>query len=214
KRRALRLLQDEVLQVREAGVVAQQEGQQFLGCVSAQRRQTELRVIGLTAPLMPILGSVVHQQQQAGRGYTLTQGIEKPLGLAVNPVQVFKDQDHQLVEALPQEEFLDGRERPLPPDLRLRVHLLQGGGRIVQAEQGEEVGQGLFEATVQHEHLAADFLPSRALVVLRLNLKIALEQVEQGQIWGCLAVGHGQGVEHQAATGGSELELVEQARFA
>ncbi len=54
-----------------------------------------------------------------------------PLGLAVDPVQVFKDQDQGLVQALAQEEFLERLERP--PSADLRVHLGQRRSRIFDA---------------------------------------------------------------------------------
>ena len=71
---------------------------------------------------MAILGPIVDQEQQLGTGHTLTQDIEKSLRLAVDPVQVFKDEDQRLVETLPQEELLERLKRPPPPNLR--VHLL------------------------------------------------------------------------------------------
>ena len=71
---------------------------------------------------MAILGAVVGQQQKLGAGHTLTQHVEKALRLAINPVQVFKDQNQRLVETLAQEQLLERLERPSAPNLR--VHLL------------------------------------------------------------------------------------------
>ena len=56
---------------------------------------------------MPIFRAVVDQQQDVSTSHALTQYIQKPLRLTVDPVQVFKDQDQGLVETLTQEEFLD-----------------------------------------------------------------------------------------------------------
>ena len=60
--------------------------------------------------------------------------VEKPLRLAIDPVQVFKDQDQRLVETLAQEQLLERLKRPPPPNLR--VHLLQRRGLFFNAQQG------------------------------------------------------------------------------
>src|SRR5205823_6124005 len=109
--------------------------------------QSQLRVIGLLAPLGAILRTVVGQQQNAGTGDTLTQGIEEALGLSVDPVQVFKDEDKGLVETLAEEELLECLKGPSSPNLR--VHLLEAGRRIFDAQQGKEIGQGVFEAAIK-----------------------------------------------------------------
>ena len=100
-------------------------------------------------------------------GHTLTQHVEKPLRLTVDPVQVFKDQDQRLVETLAQEQLLERLKRPPPPNLR--VHLLQRRGLLFDAEQGKEIGQGVFQAAVERQHFAVDLLPPRAFVILRLE---------------------------------------------
>ena len=71
---------------------------------------------------MAILGTVVGQQQQLGAGHTLTEYIQETLRLPIDPVQIFKDQDHRLVETLAQKQPLERLKRPPSPDLR--VHLL------------------------------------------------------------------------------------------
>ena len=70
------------------------------------------------------------QEQKLGTGHTLTQGVEKPLGLTVDPVQIFKDEDQGLVETLSQEELLERLKRPSTANLR--VHLLQTRGSVLQ----------------------------------------------------------------------------------
>src|SRR4030095_3577499 len=95
ERRPLGLLQNERLETLQPYVVAQQTGEQFLGLGFAQGRKTELGVIGLTPPLVAVFGPIVHQQQDLCRGDTLTQHVEKALGLAVDPVQVLKDEDER-----------------------------------------------------------------------------------------------------------------------
>src|SRR5262249_13005259 len=100
----------------------------------------------LLPPLLPILGAIVGQQENAGTGDTLNQGIEEALGLSVDPVQVLKDKDQRLIEALPEEKLFEGLKGPPPPNLR--VHLLEAGHRLFEAQQGKKIGQGVFEAAI------------------------------------------------------------------
>jgi hypothetical protein len=48
-----------------------------------------------------ILGTVVHQEQQARGPEVLHQAVEQGLGLAVDPVQVLEDHQQRLHLALP-----------------------------------------------------------------------------------------------------------------
>ena len=61
ERRTVRAFQNEGFQGLQAFVVAHEKGQQLARFFLAQGRQTQLRVIGLAAPLMAILGTVVHE---------------------------------------------------------------------------------------------------------------------------------------------------------
>ena len=78
-----------------------------------QRVEPELGVVGLAAPAVLVLGTVVDQQQQAGRGQALHQAVEQGLRLGVDPVQVFKHQEQRLHLAFAQQHALEGVERVL-----------------------------------------------------------------------------------------------------
>ena len=88
-------------------------------------------------------------------------------------MQVLEEEDERLIETLPQEELLERLKRPPPPNLW--VHLLEAGRRLFDAQQGKEIGQGVFETAIQDEHLAGDLLLALALVILGVELKVALE---------------------------------------
>src|SRR5215813_14559709 len=103
ERRAVGLLENEVLQRREARSVPQQNSEEGFGFGFAQSRQVKLGIVGLLSPLMAILRAVVDQQQNPRIGDTLTERIEKPLHLIIYPVQVFKDENEGPVETLAQE---------------------------------------------------------------------------------------------------------------
>ncbi len=91
---------------------------------------------------MLIFGAVIHQQQEPRRRHPLAQQVEPGLRLTVQPVQILHDQEHGLIETLSHKQPLHGLERALPADLR--VHLCQGRARVSDAQEGEEVGQGVF----------------------------------------------------------------------
>ena len=87
--------------------VAQQEGEKFVGFAFPKGREPQLGVVRLLSPLMAVFGPIVHQQQDLSRGDTLTQRVEELLRFAVNPMQVFKDQDQGLFPTLAQEQPLE-----------------------------------------------------------------------------------------------------------
>ena len=74
-----------------------------------------MRIVGLAPPAVLVLRAVVDQQQQTGRGHALDQAIKQGLGLRVDPVQVFKDQQQRLHLALAQQHTLERLQRALAP---------------------------------------------------------------------------------------------------
>src|SRR5215813_6423618 len=132
---------------RPYGRRAQQSIEKLLRLGSPRSAEPQLGVVRLLSPLLPILGAIVGQQQNAGTGHTLAQGIEEALGLRVDPVQVLKDEDKGLVKTLAQKELLESIKRSLPPNLR--IHLLEAHLRVFDAEQGKEIRQSVFQAAVQ-----------------------------------------------------------------
>ena len=118
---ALGARDQELFERREAGVVPQQRLKNGVGARRRQRIEPQLRVVGLAAPAVLILGPVVDQQQEPSRGQALHQGIEQGLGLRVDPVQVFEDQQQRLHLALAQQHALDGLEGALAALRRVEV---------------------------------------------------------------------------------------------
>src|SRR5215510_8847087 len=131
---------------------------------------------------MPILRAVINQQQQSGGGNTLTEQREKRLGLAVQPVQILKDEDQGLVETLADQQALERLKGAPPPHLGVFHQLRHRSMRIGHPEQRQQVGQDVFQTAVQREHLAQDLLAPAAVIILGGNLEVALEQLNQRQI--------------------------------
>ena len=113
----------------------EQRAEELFGALRRQGVQPELRVIRAAAPGVLIFRPVVHEQQQPGGRQTLDQPIEQRLGLGVDPVQVFEDDQQRLHLALPQQEPLH-RLQGAPAALRRIEGLpLRVLGRHVEQRQ-------------------------------------------------------------------------------
>ena len=187
--------------------------QQGLGACGRQRVEPELGVVGFIAPAMLVLGAVVDQQEQAGGGQALHQAIEERLGLRVNPVQVLEDQQEGLHLALPQEQTLEGVQGALAALRRIEALPLWILHRHLQ--EGQEGRQGRPEGRIQREQPPGELLAHAPPVVAVLELKVGLEQVDDRQIRGSLAIGGRVAFQQEPALSARRMgELVEEAGLA
>src|SRR5208337_3951779 len=90
----------------------EQRGQHLVGALATERIQAQLRVVGLAAPVMRILGTVVHQQQNPGVADRVGQQVQQRLRLLVDPMQVLEEDHQRLVERFTEDDPLDRVERP------------------------------------------------------------------------------------------------------
>ena len=162
---------------------------------------------------MLILGAVVDQQEQAGGGQALHQAIEERLGLGVDPVEVLEDQQEGLHLALPQEQAFEGVQGALAA-LR-RIEGLPCGILHRHLQEGQEGRQGRPEGRIQREQPPGELLAHAPPVVAVLELKVGLEQVDDRQIRGGLAIGGRAAFQQEPALGARRMgELVEEAGLA
>ena len=84
----------------QAGVIPQECSEEGVSTRWGQGVQPHLRVVGLAPPAVPVVRSVVDQQEQARRRQTLTQALQQRLGLGIQPVQILADQQQGLHLAL------------------------------------------------------------------------------------------------------------------
>src|SRR5438093_6018842 len=129
---------------------------------------------------MPVLRPVIDEQQDSRCGHTLTQKGEKFLGFTVQPLQILEDEFEGLIETLAYQQPLHRVKRAPASDLW--VHLLEGGSRVRNPQQKKEIGQGVFQATIEHEHFAANFLSPLALIIVHGDLKVILQQLNKREI--------------------------------
>ena len=185
---ALRARDQQPLERRQAGVLPQQGVEDGLGARRRQRIEPQLRIVGLAAPAVLVLGAVVDQQQQAGRWQALDEAVEQGLGLGIDPVQILEDQQQRLHLALAQQHALERLERALAALWGLE----RAEGAVVgqDVQQPEEGGDGLLQGLVQRQHLPGDLGADGARLIGVLDVDVALEQVHDREVRGGLAVGH------------------------
>ena len=185
-------LDEELLERREPGIVAEQRLQQFACALGGKRVEPHLTVRRLAAPAMLVLGTIVHEQQQARRAKAVDEAIEKRLGLAVDPVQVFEHDEEWLHLALAQQQALDGVERALAA--LGRGQALPGRVFDRRVEQCEERGQQWLERPVETQHSPHHLVAHLPVIVPVADLEVVLQQVDYGQVAAGLAVGNGRGL--------------------
>src|SRR6516164_6449262 len=108
--------------------------------------------MGAMAPFMPILGPVVNQQQDAGVGNRIGQQVEHGLRLRVDPMEILENDDERLLEALADENALEPLLGAPPPNLR--IHAGHGVVAVLESEQCKEIGDYVFQRTVELQQLA------------------------------------------------------------
>jgi hypothetical protein len=133
-----------------------------------------------------VLGTVAYEQQEARRSQALDEAVEQRLSLAVDPVEVLEDHEEGLLSGFPQQQPLHGVERALATCSR--VERLPRGVVRGHVEQGQQRRQRRLQGFVQGEQLAHHLLPDLAQVVPVLDLEVALEEVDHGQVACRLAV--------------------------
>ena len=185
---ALGARNQEPLEGRQAGIVAKQGLQELVGAGGRQRVEAQLRVVRLAAPAMLILGSVVDQQQEPGRGQALDQAVEQGLRFGVDPVQVFKHQQQRLHLTFAQQHALEGLEQALAT-----LRRVEAAKRTVVREhlqQGQERRDSVLKGLVQREDLPGHLGAYSARVIGLLDVRVALQQVDHGEVRRGLPIGH------------------------
>jgi hypothetical protein len=129
-------LDQELLQRREPGIVAEERIQHLSGALGRERVQPHLAVGRLAAPGVLVLGTVIHEQQHARPPEALDQAVEQRLRLTVDPVEILEDQEERLFLCFPEQEPLHGVERALAS--LARVERLPRGVVHGHVEQGHQ----------------------------------------------------------------------------
>ncbi|MNT75497.1 hypothetical protein D3C72_2143960 [compost metagenome] len=95
---------------------------------------------------MPVLGTIIDQQENAGAWHLSDQHIEEGLGLAIQPLQVLEHQHQRMVVAIAHQQICDGIKDASASDAR--VHRRQCRARFDDAQQVEQVRQAFLQRAV------------------------------------------------------------------
>ena len=135
---------------------------------------------------MLVLRAVVDQKQESGCGQALHQTVQEGLGLGINPVQVLEHQAQRLHLAFAQQQTLDGLQRALAALRGIeRLPLWVLDRYLQQRQKGRQRG---LQGTLEREEPAGNPLAPRARVVMDLDAEIGLEEVDDREIGGGLAI--------------------------
>ena len=136
---------------------------------------------------MLVLRPMGDQEQDPAAGEVLHDGVQEGLGLGIHPVQAVEDQQQGLDPALVQNQPPEGvqhvlaaaeRIEGLPPGIVGRdVENLQEGGRR---------GPGVL---LQGMQVRGDLVADRARGVLRVDLEVGPQRLEERQVRGRLPGG-------------------------
>ena len=104
ERVALGALDEQRRERGDASVVAEEREEQRLGGVQGQGVEPELRVVGLAAPAVLVLRTIVHEQQSRAAGRLSTRRSRKAWVCGVDPVEVLEDDEERLDLALAEQQ--------------------------------------------------------------------------------------------------------------
>ncbi|MNP04930.1 hypothetical protein D3C76_968690 [compost metagenome] len=119
ERVALRLLQDELFEGNEGGIVPKQGREQTLSFGRAQRFEPQLAAMTRARPHRLILRPVVHEEQDRGARHAVDEAREECFGLAVQPLQVLEQQFDRLIATLARQKLHNRVEHAITSDLRI-----------------------------------------------------------------------------------------------
>ena len=95
---------------------------------------------------------------------------------------------------------------------------VEGAKRTVlrqHLQEGQQRREGVLQGLVERQHLAGHLGPHRAGVVPLVEVTVALEQVDDGEVGRRLAIGHRGALQHPPALRGVGMDkLIDQARLA
>ena len=125
---------------------------------------------------MPILRTIVHQQQEFRGPNRIGHQIQQLLRRLIDPVQVLEDHHRRLIERFVQQDALDRLQRPPLPDLP--IHLRQRIVTLDDAEQAEQVGQRVFQTSLKRENTSGYLLAAFAFIVRHCDVEIIAQQID------------------------------------
>jgi hypothetical protein len=122
-------------------------------------------------------------------------------------VQILEFHHQRLIETLAQDDAFDRLQRAAFLDLS--VHLRERIVALDDAKQTEQIGQRVFQTSVESNDSSGDFLAAGALVILAGNPEVVAQQIDHRQIGRRLAMRDRERLQHHPSglVLGLELEV-------
>ena len=206
-------LDQELAERPERAVAPDQRVEQLARGRRREGLDRELREAGLARPVVLVLGTVVHEQQEPRGVHAPEERVEEGLGLGVDPLEVLEHQQQRLVVGLLEDEPRERAERFVPPLVRLerpeRVGVRQ------RVEQREDRGQRGLELAPEREHGVRHPGADRVRGVALVDAEVPAQDVDDRLPRAGLVVGQRAGLEDlPLARERRGDELVDQPRLA
>src|SRR5215813_636932 len=100
-------------------VVTHQDVEQFLGTLGKERIDSELAVVPLRAPAVPVFGAIGDEKEETSSGETAHEGVQEHLCLRVDPLEILEDEEQRVGRAFSKYESFYSVEGALPALLRV-----------------------------------------------------------------------------------------------
>jgi hypothetical protein len=170
--------------------------------------------VGLVDPFVVVLfGPIAREHENGMLMDARDDGGQQPEGLHVVPVQVLEHHDHRLDPALRDHQVGD-RARGKAAAL----HRLETAERMILREGAEQIEHRrnpILLRLIQQDDFRRHLLPDRARLVAFGQLEIALQEIDERQVWRGTAVGNRLRLEHQPAARVRRMdELAQETRLA
>ena len=189
---AARAFVDRIGEARRARVGPEQVAQQLVNRFRGQRQQRELSIPGLLHPRRVILGPEVHEQQRLRARGRVDHLCEPGLAARVDPVQVFDEDDGDVVALL---DYLAHGVEELAL-ARIRIGRQRRSIGVGYRHEVEHDGKELAKALIEQQQPAGDLFARRAIGVLFADPEVLPEDLQDGKKWDVPAVCDGRAPQH------------------
>ena len=177
---------DQLLERRERWVIAQDGGKHLIRASTSKGFESKPGAPSLVPPSMRVFRPIADQKQNTRAADQIGEPIQKCLTLVIQPVQILNHHQERTIDSFRQEQICDGVQSAGLS--QLRVHSNKTIFVVRDLEQSVQVRKPALQVGIEANDLGRDLLPARYNAVLTDDVKIAVQELDNGQIGRALAV--------------------------